>query len=78
MIRHGKRLTYERDEFTAVTPRFLSRDDWSIIAKRGAKSLHEAGWRGCFLDNGKVWFEADSAGLRLVAINHDLEWESYD
>jgi len=78
VIRHDKRVVYNRAEFAAVTPRFLSRKDWSMIAMRGATGLRQAGWRGCFLDNGKVWFEAGERGLRLVTINHDLAWESGD
>ena len=68
VTRDGRHLWYNKAEFSAATPGFISTTDWESIAKRGEDRLEPIGWRGCMMDNGKVWFEADESGLRLSGI----------
>jgi hypothetical protein len=58
-----------------VTPGRISIREWQEISRRGARSLHNAGWRGCFMDHGKVWFQAGGEeGFRLFHISRNLPW----
>ena len=68
VTRDGRHLWYNKAEFSAATTGFISTTDWESIAKRGEDRLEPIGWRGCMMDNGKVWFEADESGLRLSGI----------
>ena len=78
VTRSGRYLRYNKADFNAVTPRFFSSKDWENIAKRGERGLESVGWRGCMMDHGKVWFQADENGLRLTSINHDMAWVEID
>ena len=77
-LRNERRLTFDREDFKSVTPRFFSWEDWLRIDERGASSLEDMGWRGCMMDRGKVWFQADEKGLRISSINHDMPWLASD
>lgn len=71
----GRTLTFNLKDIGSVTPGRISLDDWRAISERGAESLQNAGWRGCFLDNGKVWFQAgNDEGFRLSHISKDMPW----
>ena len=76
--RDDRYMVFDREDFTSVTPRFFSREDWIRIADKGAPALEDMGWRGCMMDRGKIWFSADEKGLRISSINHDLPWLSPD
>ena len=72
----GRTLTFNLSEVGSVTPGRISIREWQEISRRGAESLRGAGYRGCFLDHGKVWFEggmANAFGLTLIA--KDMPWE---
>ena len=73
--RSDKRTVFDRADFNAVTPRFLTMDDWREIERRGLKDLENLGYRGCLMDHGKVWIDAyGEQGLLLRGINHDMPW----
>jgi len=55
-----------------------SRADWHEISRRGAAALQEAGWRGCFLASGKVWFEADGDSFVLKRFDPAMPWDRRD
>ena len=78
VTRDGRHLRYNKADFSAATPSLISPADWESIAKRGEDRLEPIGWRGCMMDNGKVWFEAGESGLRLSGINHDIPWKQLD
>jgi hypothetical protein len=42
----------------------------------GPEALNSAGYRGCMLANGKVWFNADEsdAPFLLYGFNHAMTW----
>lgn len=72
----GRYLVFRLADVGSVTPRRVAREDWRQIATHGARSLQGAGYRGCFLDSGKAWFEASGdEGFRLKGIAHDLRWK---
>lgn len=59
-----------------ATPPKISMEDWKEIYRRGERNLVSAGWRGCFLSNGKAFFEVGESGyLRLVSFNRTMAWE---
>lgn len=71
----GRWLSFRLGDFHSITPGRITRAEWAEIAKRGASGLQDAGWRGCFLDDGKVWFEADEkAGFKLTSIAKNMPW----
>lgn len=73
---HGSIVRLDSSEIETVTPRIVSRQDWQVISSRGPDALQDAGWRGCFLNHGKVWFEAsEEDGLRLKSIARDMPWD---
>lgn len=75
----GKALWFDLADFNAITPGKITRDEWQEIRNRGPHKLENAGWRGCFLDHGKVWFEAtEETGLKLTWISRDMPWEEQE
>lgn len=57
-------------------PSTISIEDWREISRRGEPQLVSGGWRGCFLSNGKAFFEVDESGyLRLVSFNLTMAWD---
>lgn len=57
-------------------PNLISLADWAEISDQGESRLVSAGWRGCFLRNGKAFFEVDESGhLRLASFNVDMAWD---
>lgn len=57
----------------AITPEIISREEWQQISDSGPNQLQDAGWRGCFLGQGKFWFEASQeGGLGLNSINRTV------
>jgi hypothetical protein len=57
-------------------PSTISMEDWREISRRGEPRLVSAGWRGCFLSNGKAFFEVGENGyLRLVSFNVTMAWD---
>lgn len=53
----------------------MSVREWKEIAQSGSTGLNDAGWRGCFMDLSKVWFEGSKEdGLRLKLIARDMPW----
>lgn len=76
VLRGSKYAYFDRDDFNAVTPRFISSKDWRRISEEGLDAVEDGGYRGCMMAHGKVWFDAyDDSGLLLKAINHDLAWD---
>ena len=74
VIRDERNFVFDREDFNSVTPRFFSREDWIRIVDKGAPGLNDMGWRGCMIDQGKVWFTASVKGLHISSINHDMAW----
>jgi hypothetical protein len=73
--RRGHTLYFNVKDIGAVTPARITIDEWREISRRGAEGLQNAGWRGCFLDNGKVWFEgSEEHGFGLTLISKDMPW----
>lgn len=73
--RLGQTLDFNVEEIGSVTPSRVSVQDWREIVRRGERGLLGAGWRGCFFDSGKVWFQADGEhGFRLAGIAKDMPW----
>lgn len=71
----GRQLWFDLKEFNSITPGRITIEEWQHIKDRGPARLEDAGWRGCFMDNGKVWFEADGqSGLKLRSIARDMDW----
>ena len=73
----GRTLHFHTNELGSVTPGRISIADWREISRRGASRLEGAGWRGCFFDLGKVWFEGFGrrpGQFYLDGINHQMEW----
>ena len=71
----GRTLYFNVGDIGSVTPGRISIREWREISRRGARSLQGAGWRGCFMDHGKVWFEGSREnGFRLTLIAQDMPW----
>ncbi len=71
----GRTLYFNVRDVGSVTPGRISIREWKEISRRGARSLNNAGWRGCFMDHGKVWFEGSREnGFRLTLISRDMPW----
>lgn len=71
----GHTLYFNLKDIGSVTPGRISIAEWREISRRGARSLNNAGWRGCFMDHGKVWFEgSEEGGFRLSLIARDMAW----
>lgn len=75
----GHTLHFDLVDVGAVTPSRISVDDWRRISERGVGGLHNAGYRGCFYDSGKVWFEGEGTGaavgaFKLTLFAHDMPW----
>ena len=71
----GHTLYFKVKDIGSVTPGRISIQEWREISRRGARSLQNAGWRGCFMDHGKVWFEGSvEGGFRLTLISRDMPW----
>lgn len=72
----GFRHDAYRDRLEDYDGRALEIRDWrEILVRLRANQLEDGGYRGCMLDNGKVWFQADSDGeLKLSAANLDRGW----
>ena len=75
----GANTTYNLADFRAITPDFVTIEEWREIERRGLVNVFDAGWRGCALDHGKVWFDAyGEEGLKLKSLDRDLEWVVID
>lgn len=73
--KRGRTLYFNVKDIGTVTPSRITVREWREISRRGARSLQNAGWRGCFLDNGKVWFEGSKEdGFGLTLISKDMPW----
>jgi hypothetical protein len=71
----GRTLYFNLKDIGSVKPGRISVQEWQEISRRGAQSLNDAGWRGCFMDHGKVWFVGSKeGGFRLVLISRDMPW----
>lgn len=71
----GRTLYFNLKEIGSVTPGWISIAEWREISRKGPGSLNNAGWRGCFLDRGKIWFEgSEEGGFRLTLIARDMAW----
>lgn len=64
---------YDLASVDRITPDIISWEEWRQISITGPDQLKDAGWRGCFIDSGKMWFEASTEnGFRLTSISRDL------
>ena len=71
----GRTLYFNLSDVGSVSPGRINIEEWREISRRGARSLQNAGWRGCFMDHGKVWFEGSREhGFRLTLIARDMPW----
>lgn len=52
------------------------RYDWDLVYKTLMDGrLASGGWRGCFLDDGKIFFDADKQGrLTISGFDADRQW----
>ena len=72
---HGRPIYFNVEDLGSVTPGRITIEEWQEIHRRGERSLHGAGYRGCFMDHGKVWFEAsEKHGFRLAGIAKNMPW----
>ncbi|WP_086735400.1 hypothetical protein [Erythrobacter colymbi] len=72
----GRHLYFRRADFNSVTPGRIRIEEWRQISARGLKALRNAGWRGCMMSHGKVWFEtSETNGLELKGFNRTLAWD---
>ena len=56
-------------------PAFRAVQEWRKIRQKGQEEPDHGGYRGCFMDHGKIWFEASyEHGFRLVGIARNLPW----
>ena len=74
-IRAGRHIVFNRVEVQPVTPLRISQQDWQEISRLGFAELSNAGYRGCMLRRGKVWFQGDGSTFELSSINHDMSWD---
>lgn len=71
----GRTLYFKVRDVGSVTPGRITVREWREISRRGAQGLQNAGWRGCFMDLGKVWFVGSKdGGFRLTLIAKDMNW----
>ena len=68
-------LAFPRAEMRPGARALPSAQDWREISRRGASALNDAGWRGCFLAHGKVWFETDGEAVGLIAFDKTMPWD---
>jgi hypothetical protein len=74
VISDDRRLLFRREEMGAGAKALPSLDDWREISRQGPQAIHDAGWRGCYIAHGKVWFEADGETFSLKGFNKDMTW----
>ncbi|MEO5775043.1 MAG: hypothetical protein ABIQ32_13135 [Sphingomicrobium sp.] len=73
--KEGDMVYFKVRDIGSVSPGYITVREWKEISRRGARSLENAGWRGCFMDLGKVWFEgSNERGFRLTMIARNLPW----
>ena len=71
----GRPTYFTVSDVGSVTPGRITIQEWQEIHRRGERSLHNAGYRGCFMDHGKAWFEAsEEHGFRLMGISKNMPW----
>lgn len=77
MLEGGKVAHVTREQLGDYQGSIPTLHDWRIIeAAFAARNVHSGGWRGCFLDHGKAFFEADGAGnIGLTSFDFDRKWE---
>ena len=70
-------LRYRRSDMRAGARALPSVEDWREISRQGHAELQGAGWRGCFLAHGKVWFEADGrGGFAMTSFDKAMPWDA--
>ena len=74
VIDDGRRLSFRREEMGAGARALPSRKDWEEISRRGRDELEPAGYRGCMIAHGKVWFESVGDTVALIAFNKEMAW----
>lgn len=73
----GRHLSFRKADFNSITPGRIRVEEWRHISARGLKALGSAGWRGCMMSHGKVWFEtSETNGLELKGFNRTLAWDA--
>ena len=71
----GKELWFDLKDFNSIVPGRITLEEWQRISDRGSDELNPAGYRGCFMDHGKVWFDAnEQTGFKLRSIAKDMDW----
>ncbi len=72
----GRNLTFNLQDFNAITPGRIRLEDWREISARGPEEVEGIGWRGCMMNHGKVWFQSNEKhGLELIGFNRSMAWE---
>lgn len=71
----GVRRVFPRPEMGDGARALPSLEDWREISRRGPRELESAGYRGCFLAHGKVWFETDGDVVALTSFDKDMPWD---
>lgn len=73
----NRSLVFRRMDMGAGARALPSLEDWREISRQGPGSLDDAGWRGCFLAHGKVWFEADGrGGFAMTSFDKTMPWDA--
>lgn len=73
--RRGRTVYFKLEDVGSATPAYITVSEWREIQRRGERSLRGAGYRGCFMDHGRVWFEGSQEdGLRLHGIARNMPW----
>jgi hypothetical protein len=72
----GRTLYFDLEDFNSITPGRISLRDWQEISARGPNQIEDLGWRGCMMNDGKVWFDSnETKGLQLKGLNRSMAWE---
>ena len=71
----GEMHWFDLKDFNSIVPDRIAIEEWQKISDRGSEMLDPAGYRGCFMDHGKVWFVAgEQSGFKLRSIAKDMDW----
>ncbi|RZI98518.1 MAG: hypothetical protein EON90_13070 [Brevundimonas sp.] len=75
ILEDGREVWFRTADMGPQARRLPSLEDWREISRRGAKSVHGAGYRGCFLSSGKAAFQAGFDGeFGLSSFDKDRPW----
>jgi len=66
-----------RQEFLGAPYSYIPKEDFDRISRRKFCHVRVAGWRGAYLDGGKVWLDVspEDGELRIRSFNSNLPWQ---